>query len=85
MSHVPHDVQCFDVERGLAKALSIKCETFVCRPDEFKIRIGQRWNLVLTPEQLEALWDNADNPSALREYFDDHLKAECLVFQSVSR
>lgn len=81
---VPPDVMCFDVERGLAKALSIKCETFLCGPADYKIRIGQRWNLVLSRDQLEGLWDNADNASALRETFDE-LKPSCLVFQSYSR
>lgn len=81
---VPPDVMCFDVERGLAKALGIKCETFLCGATEFKIRIGQRWNLVLDRAQLETLWDNADNASALRETFDE-LKPSCLAFQSYSR
>ncbi len=84
MSKVQPDVMCFDVERGLAKALSIKCETFVCGPTDFKIRIGQRWNLMLNRDQLEELWDNADNHSALRDSFAS-LKAECLVFQSYSK
>lgn len=84
MSRVSHDVMAFDVERALSRSLSIKCETFVCRPDEFRIRIGQRWNLVLTPEQLEELWNDIESPSALRDKFDS-LKAECLVFQSLQR
>ena len=84
MSRVSHDVMAFDVERALSRSLSIKCETFVCRPDEFKIRIGGRWNLVLTPSQLEMLWDDVDNLSALRDRFDS-MKAECLVFQSLQR
>ena len=81
---VPADMMCFDVERGLAKALSIRCETFLCGPTEFKIRIGQRWNLCLDREQLEALWDDCDQPSTLKSAFDN-LKAECLVFQSYTR
>lgn len=84
MAKMDHQVMCFDVERSLAKALSIKCETFVCRPDEFRIRIGQRWNLILSPEQLEELWNDIESPSALRDKFDS-LKAECLVFQSIQR
>lgn len=84
MTIVPHDVMAFDVERGLARALSIKCETFLCGPEEFKIRIGQRWNLVLDREQLEGLWDDCDQPSVLRSAFDA-IKAGCLVFQSYNR
>lgn len=84
MSAVTPDVMCFDVERGLAKALSIKTETFVCGPQDYKIRIGQRWNLVIDLEQLEALWDDCDQPSTLKAKFDE-LKTECLVFQSFKR
>jgi hypothetical protein len=79
-----HEALCFDVERALAKALGVKCETFLCTVSEFKIRIGQRWNLVLNPEQLESLWDDKDVPSALRDTFDA-LKPDCLTFQSYSR
>lgn len=78
---VDYQSLAFDVERALAKALGIKCETFECRPDLTKIRIGSRWNLVLDREQLELLWDQIDHSSALREAFDA-LKAECLVFQN---
>ncbi len=83
---IPPDVQCFDVERALAKALAVKCETFVCSPasDEFRIRIGLRWNLVLNSEQLGALWQDCDQPSTTRAAFDD-LKADCLAFQSLQR
>jgi hypothetical protein len=84
MSIVPYDVQCFDVERSLAKALGIKVETFVCGPTEFKLRIGLRWNLILDGEQLEALWQDTDNTTALRDRLDT-LKPTCLVFQSLSR
>jgi len=84
MSRVPPDVMCFDVERALAKALSIKCETFVCGPEQFKIRIGLRWNLVLDRDQLEALWSDCDQSSTIKAAFDN-LKAECLGFQSVQR
>ena len=75
------DVQAFDVERGLAKALAIKVETFQCGPTEFKFRIGQRWNLIVDAEQLGTLWDDAEQPHVLRDIFNN-LKAECLVFQS---
>lgn len=83
---VPLDVLAFDVERGLATALKIKCETFLCSLSSpvTKIRIGGRWNLVVDREQLEFLWDNVDNPSALKEAFDS-LKAECLAFKSLQR
>ena len=84
MSKVPADVQCFDVERGLAKALGNKCETFVCGPHEFKIRIGLRWNLILDEYTLGLLWNDCDNPTALRKIFDE-IKPERLVFQSVQR
>ena len=75
---------CFDVERGLSKALGSRVETYVCKPDEYKLRIGQHWNLHLTQEQLEALWENADSPQALRDTFDS-LKSEALTFQSYAR
>lgn len=81
---VPHDVMAFDVERALARALSIKVETFVCIPGEYKFRIGQRWNLILDQDQLEALWHDCDQPSTMKAAFDN-LKAECLVFQSYQR
>ncbi len=84
MSKVPADVMTFDVERALAKALSIRCETFQCGPDDFKIRIGGRWNLVLDKDQLETLWDDCDQPSTIKTAFDG-LKAQCLVFQSYQR
>ena len=81
---VPHDTMAFDVERGLAKALSIRVETFLCGPHEFKFRIGSRWNLVIDAEQLEDLWDDAEIPSALRDKFNNY-KADCLAFQSYQR
>lgn len=86
MSVTPHDVMCFDVERSLAKALGMKCETFLVDPaaGQFKFRIGQRWNLVLDADQLEGLWADTDNPSILREHFDK-LKPTCLNFQSYER
>lgn len=86
MSSVPADMMAFDVERGLAKALSIKVETFVVdlKADQFKFRIGQRWNLCVDREQLEALWDDCDQPSTMKAAFDS-LKAECLAFQSYQR
>jgi hypothetical protein len=84
VSRIGPDVMCFDVERGLAKALAIKCETFVCGPDLYKIRIGQRWNLVVNEEQLGDLWNDVDNPSALRNTFDT-IKSTCLVFQTFQR
>ena len=80
---VDYQSLAFDVERALSKALGMRWETFECRPDITKIRIGSRWNLVLDREQLETLWDQIDHSSALREAFDA-LKAECLVFQSLS-
>lgn len=85
MSEVPLDVQCFDVERAFAKAYGLKTETFVCGPDVFKIRFGLRWNVILSPDQLSLCWDYVSSPSSLKEYFDEHLKSECLVFQSVKR
>lgn len=84
MSALPADMMAFDVERGLAKALSIKVETFLCGPTEFKFRIGQRWNLCVDREQLESLWDDCDQPSTMKGAFDS-LKAECLGFQSFQR
>lgn len=84
MSHVPPDMMCFDVERALHKALQIKCETFQCGPDVYKIRIGQHWNLQLDQDQLEALWNDCDQSSTIKSAFDN-LKAECLAFQSYSR
>lgn len=84
MSQVPLDCMAFDVERGLARALSIKCETFVCKPEEVKIRIGLRWNLILNQDQLETLWQDCDLPSTLKTAFDK-IKSECLVFQSYQR
>lgn len=84
MTTVPTDMMAFDVERGLAKALSIKVETFLCGPAEFKFRIGQRWNLCVDREQLESLWDDCDQPSTMKAAFDA-LKAECLGFQSFQR
>jgi len=86
MSSVPHDVMCFDLETGLSKALGKKVETFLVdtKGQQFKFRIGQRWNLVLSVKQLEDLWDNAEAPSALRGKFDSY-KADCLAFQSYQR
>ena len=84
MSSVPLDVQCFDVERGLAKALGVKVETFLCSRDEYRLRIGLRWNLILTADQLSELWDDCDNPTALKDTFAE-LKGECLVFQEFKR
>jgi hypothetical protein len=81
---IPPEVMCFDIERGLAKALGSKCETFECGPEHYKIRIGQRWNLILTREQLDDLHNYADNPHALKDQFD-LLRGECLVFQSYAR
>ncbi len=84
MSAVPPDVQAFDIERALSKALGIRVETFLCGPTEFKFRIGQRWQLVIDEEQLGDLWSDVDNHSILRESFDA-LKAECLAFISYKR
>ncbi len=84
MSSVPPDAQCFDVERGLSKALGVKVETFVCTQDEYRLRIGLRWNLILTADQLSELWDDCDNPTALKDTFAE-LKAECLRFQEFKR
>lgn len=78
---VPLDMMAFDVERGLSKALSIRVETFACGPDEFKFRIGQRWNLLLDRDQLEDLWHDVDCYTALKDKFDG-MKADCLAFQS---
>ena len=75
------DVQCFDVERGLAKALGIRVETFQAGPGEFKFRIGQRWNLVVDADQLGMLWDAVDSQEVLRDTFNN-LKADCLGFQA---
>lgn len=82
---VPLDVQCFDLERAFAKAYNIKTETFVCGPTHYKIRWGLRWNVILEPDDVQMLHNYVDNPSSLRDYFDEHYKARCLVFQSVQR
>lgn len=86
MSTIGSDVMCFDVERALAKALGYRCETFLVdqRTDEYRFRIGLRWNLRVTREQLERLWQDTDSPAALRDTFDA-LKAECLAFQTYQR
>ena len=83
---VPLDVMCFDLEIALAKALGKKVETFMVdlSAQQFKFRIGLRWNLVLDADQLEGLWADTDNPSILREHFDK-LKPTCLNFQSYER
>lgn len=86
MSAFGPDVMAFDVERALAKALGYRCETFLVdqKADENRFRIGQRWNLRVTGEQLEQLWQDTDSHAALRDTFDS-IKADCLAFQSFSR
>lgn len=84
MSDIGPDVMCFDVERGLAKALGCKVETFACGPTEYRFRIGLRWNLIVDADQLGDLWNDADNPSVMRDTFNA-LKPKCLVFQTYQR
>lgn len=86
MSGIGPDVMCFDVERALAKALSIRCETYAVdqKADEYRFRIGSRWNLRVDGEQLEQLWQDTDTPAAIRDTFDA-LKAVCLAFQDYRR
>lgn len=86
MRKVSHDVMCFDVERGLAKALAIRCETYFVdqKANEYKFRIGARWNLRVDAEQLEQLWQDTDSPAAMRDTFDG-FKGECLAFQDFAR
>ena len=80
---VPLDVQCFDVETGLSKALGKKVETFLVdvKSGIFKFRIGYRWNLCVDEYQLGTLWDAWENISILKDKFNA-LKGECLAFQS---
>lgn len=84
MTAITKDVMCFDVERGLSKALGIKVETFLCGPVEYRFRIGQRWNLAVDEVQLGDLWNDSDNPSVLRDTFNE-LKASCLAFMTFQR
>jgi hypothetical protein len=86
MSSIGPDVMAFDVERALAKALGIRVETYLVdqKSDEYRFRIGQRWNFRVDREQLEQLWSDTDSPSAMRDTFDA-LKADCLAFQDVKR
>lgn len=86
MSSIGPDVMCFDVERALAKALSIRVETYLVdtKADEYRLRLGSRWNLRVDGDQLEQLWLDTDSPSAMRDTFDA-LKADCLAFQDVKR
>lgn len=86
MSQVDVEVMCYDVESGLSKALGKKVETFLIDKarDQFRFRIGLRWNLQVDRDQLETLWDCWEVPSALKEVFDQ-LKSECLGFQDYKR
>lgn len=85
MSRIGPDVMAFDVERALAKALSIRVETYLVdqKADEYRFRIGQRWNLRVDREQLEQLWQDTESSAALRDTFDA-LKGECLAFRDVA-
>ena len=84
MSIVTTEVMAFDVERALSRALAIRCETFACQLDQIKFRIGNRWNLVVTQEQLERLWADCDQPSTMKAAFDA-IKDDCLAYQSYQR
>ncbi len=81
MTTVPNDVMCFDVERGLGKALGIRVETIMCGPQEFRFRVGKQWQLSVDEYQLGDLWNDVDNHSVLRESFDA-LKATALQFMT---
>jgi len=85
MAIIPHDVQCFDLERAFAKAYGLRTETYVCGPDIFKIKFGARWSVVLDTDELEQLHKYESNPGALRSAFEEGYKHRCLVFLSLPK